>query len=123
MASHGEVADHEEELRSTLGPGRHFGEWWGAGIQRRYGLDEKRWSLFNTHRWSSSPVGCCHVVPVLYSGVFSFQAVQLALATLTAHGSQAAPEFMNPEGIVVYLEGARTLLKKTFDDSHKEAKP
>src|SRR5687768_16084610 len=30
-----------------LGPGFHYGEWWGAGIQRRYGLTEKRFSLFN----------------------------------------------------------------------------
>jgi hypothetical protein len=35
----------------TLGPGRHFGEWWGSGIQRKYGLTEKRFSLFNTSRW------------------------------------------------------------------------
>lgn len=34
-----------------LGPGRHFGEWWGAGIQRRYNISEKRFSLFNVGRW------------------------------------------------------------------------
>jgi hypothetical protein len=32
----GWVDAHRDELL-TLGPGRHFGEWWGAGIQRRYG--------------------------------------------------------------------------------------
>ncbi|MCJ7726507.1 MAG: hypothetical protein MUP76_09000, partial [Acidimicrobiia bacterium] len=31
------VKDHEEELRTGLGAGLHFGEWWGQGIQRRYG--------------------------------------------------------------------------------------
>jgi hypothetical protein len=40
------VRDNAEEL-ATLGPGNHFGEWWGAGIQRRYGLTDKRFSLFN----------------------------------------------------------------------------
>lgn len=45
------VSQNREELLK-LGPGRHFGEWWGAGIQRRYGLTEKRFSLFNTHRWA-----------------------------------------------------------------------
>jgi hypothetical protein len=45
------VAEHEEELRA-LGPGSHYGEWWGSGIQRRYGLDEKRFSLFNVGRWT-----------------------------------------------------------------------
>ena len=34
-----------------FGPGKHFGEWYGAGIQRRYGLDHKRFALFNTGRW------------------------------------------------------------------------
>ena len=34
-----------------LVPGRHFGEWWGSGIQRGYGLDEKTFSLFNAYRW------------------------------------------------------------------------
>ncbi len=32
--------DNKQELLK-LGPGSHFGEWWGAGVQRRYGLAEK----------------------------------------------------------------------------------
>ena len=34
--------EHKEEL-FKLGIGHHFGEWWGSGIQRGYGLTEKRW--------------------------------------------------------------------------------
>lgn len=37
-----------------LGPGFHYGEWWGAGIQRRYDLSEKRFSLFNVGRWNDA---------------------------------------------------------------------
>lgn len=48
------VKAHEDELRNGLGVGSHFGEWWGAGIQRRYGLAEKRFSLFNVARWGES---------------------------------------------------------------------
>src|SRR4051812_31897860 len=44
------VDENKAELMK-LGPGRHYGEWWGAGIQRRYGLKEKRFSLFNVSRW------------------------------------------------------------------------
>src|SRR4051812_22881421 len=44
------VQANVEEL-ITLGPGRHFGEWWGKGIQRGYGLAEKKFSLFNVGRW------------------------------------------------------------------------
>src|SRR5438105_3732245 len=44
------ATEHKEDLLK-LGPGRHFGEWWGCGIQRGYGLKEKRFSLFNVMRW------------------------------------------------------------------------
>ena len=55
-----------EENRTELlrlGHGRHFGEWWGQGIQRKYGLSEKRFSLFNVSRWADDRPKCCHVVP------------------------------------------------------------
>lgn len=99
-----------------LGPGRHFGEWWGAGIQRRYDLTEKRFSLFNTHKWSDAAARpeCCNVVPVLYQGLFSQQAVDDALAMLAAEGSKAAPGFMNPEGIIIYHHAAGLYFKKTL---------
>ncbi len=42
-----------------LGPGMHFGEWWGSGIQRRYGLADKRFSLFNVARWGDSQEVSC----------------------------------------------------------------
>lgn len=46
------VYDNAQEL-VKLGPGTHYGEWWGQGIQRGYGLTEKRFSLFNVGRWRS----------------------------------------------------------------------
>lgn len=42
------------ELVAFLGPGRHFGEWWGAGVQRRYGVPNKRFSLFNVARYGAA---------------------------------------------------------------------
>ena len=46
------VKANAEALVRILGPGRHFGEWWGSGIQRGYGLlkGERRFSLFNVTR-------------------------------------------------------------------------
>lgn len=110
-----------------LGPGRHFGEWWGSGIQRRYGLtgDDKRFSLFNTGRWSANPdrPTCCGVVPLLYQGIFTDTAVEDALALLAANGSVAAPGFMDPEGVVVFHSASRTLFKKTIkNDSEPKSK-
>lgn len=117
------VAEHADELRTGLGPGRHFGEWWGSGIQRRYGLNEKRFSLFNAGRWSSERPACCHIVPVLFAGIFTTDVVETALQDLRTNGSRAAPGFMDPEGVVVYVAASKTLFKKTLKgDEHKGAK-
>lgn len=107
------VAEHVDELRE-LGPGMHYGEWWGQGIQRRYGLDEKRFSLFNVKRWfAQKPPACCHVVPVLYTGPMT--GVDEMLLALTAGGSVAAPGWMSPEGIVVYHAASGHLYKVLCD--------
>ncbi len=106
-----------------LGPGHHFGEWWGQGIQRRYELTEKRFSLFNTNRWGPlSPdtyrcveVACCHVVPVLYVGVLSLDAINDCIEQLRSLGSKAAPSFMKPEGVVVFHTASSHMYKKTVE--------
>jgi hypothetical protein len=113
------VVEHEEELRK-LGPGRHFGEWWGSGIQRRYGLSEKRFSLFNVHRWGVERPACCHVVPLLYQGEFGEPEIMICLDLLRVEGSQAAPGFMKPEGIIVFHVAAQIGFKKTLE---KDSEP
>lgn len=114
--------DNKEELLK-LGPGKHFGEWWGQGIQRKYGLNEKRFSLFNTSRWNDPSVrpSCCHVVPVLYTGLFDTNFINSTLVMLKVVGSAAAPGFMNPEGIVIYHSQGNVYFKKTIskDEEYK----
>jgi hypothetical protein len=115
---------HKDELITGLGPGRHYGEWWGSGIQRGYGLKngEKRFSLFNTGRWNLSNVpACCSVVPEICTGLFDSLVVKSAIDGLIRNGSIAAPGFMNPEGVVVYHTAARLLFKVTCvkDESPK----
>ena len=126
--------DHQAELMQ-LGPGRHFGEWWGQGIQRNYGLKEKRFSLFNVTRWclhGETPnviptldprvtkvqevlPACVGLVPVLFEGPFDLLSVDALMRDLGSVGSVAAPGFMKPEGIVIYHTAAKVGLKKTFD--------
>jgi hypothetical protein len=110
------VAEHREELLK-LGPGRHFGEWWGCGIQRGYGLSEKRFSLFNVGRWGEkeTPPACCSVVPLLGVGAQG-DVLDKALEELRRHGSRAAPGFMRPEGVVVFHTASHTLHKVTLDN-------
>jgi hypothetical protein len=125
---------NKEELM-TLGVGQHFGEWWGQGIQRKYGMTEKRFSLFNVSRWclagktpqripNADPrierfqdvlPACVGLVPLLYRGVFDTHSCDYALTMLTDCGSKAAPGFMNPEGIVCYHVAAGIGFKKTIE--------
>jgi hypothetical protein len=105
------VADNEALLR-RLGPGRHNGEWWGVGIGRGYGLTERRWSLFQAHRWEEAQLRemglpeNVRVVPILARGepvVGQPSPVEVAVGILTAAGSQAAPGYMKPEGVIVSI--------------------
>ncbi len=112
--------ENKDELLK-LGVGSHFGEWWGQGIQRKYGLSEKRFSLFNVGRWNeeNKPL-CCHVVPTLYKGDFCTVAINQVMYELSGfNGSAAAPGFMNPEGVVIYHKQANVLFKKTFEHDDK----
>lgn len=112
------VAENAVEL-SKLGPGSHYGEWFGRGIQRGYGLDDRRFALFNVGRWFDprSPLGeepptdkaqpcpeVVTVVPVLWTGNANQlnAAVALALSFFDALGSVAVPGYRNPEGLMVY---------------------
>ncbi len=129
------VREHARELAVGLGEGVHFGEWWGSGIQRRYGLDHKRFSLFNTARWPS-PIAnggynddgtrrpdCCHTVPVLAElETFDTAAIKAQLLKLDSFGSYAAPGFMDPEGVVAFHKAGNLLFKVTIknDDKGKE---
>lgn len=106
--------DNKSELMQ-LGHGRHFGEWWGRGIQRGYDMPERYFSLFNVSRWGDSRPSCCYVVPSLYQGMFSQEAIDDSLEYLRITGSRASGGFMKPEGIVVYHCAARIGFKKTLE--------
>jgi hypothetical protein len=125
--------DNAESLADILGPGRHFGEWWGSGIQRGYGLPqgEKRFSLFNVNRYEKAlstyyenngqvwaaliKTGQLNTVPVLYRGPFDLDEVRNILGELQLRGSLAVPGFMNPEGVVVFHEAAGQIFKATIE--------
>ncbi len=79
-------------------------------------MKEKRFSLFNTSRWSDDTVrpACCHVVPVLYIGNFYTFAIEDILECLEFGGSVAAPGFMQPEGVVIYHTAGNVYFKKTI---------
>jgi hypothetical protein len=111
--------EHKEELLQ-LGPGHHYGEWWGQGIQRGYDLTEKRFSLFNVGRWENAVLPeCVSLVPVLYRGPFETYECNIELDLLIVYGSKAAPGFMDPEGIVVFHTASGMLFKQTIKNDEK----
>jgi hypothetical protein len=117
-----------------------------SGIQRKYDLKEKRFSLFNTFKWAKKQKlnqlqldildqrpeweqtlkekqqwcpDCCEVVPVLYEGLFDTQKIKEVLEDLKSHGSYAVEGFMNPEGIIVNHLASRKLFKVTCENDEK----
>jgi len=118
----GWVQANAAQLVEFLGEGTHFGEWWGSGIQRGYGLTkgEKHFSLFNTHRFhdiqavSDDLVRC---VPILYTGPLEQKLITGALEHLQTYGSVAAPAFPKPEGICIYHTASRLVQKVTLDNN------
>ena len=131
------VAENASELVG-LGPGRHYGEWWGQGIQRGYELDHRRFSLFNVNRWEQTRVmtpvpefpdstpllprapSCCHVVPILSEGtILDSLHVSTVLRKLDAFGSVAAPDYDYPEGVVIHHTAANILFKVTIDNDEQ----
>lgn len=131
----------------ALGQGTHYGEWWGSGIQRGYGLQpgDKRFSLFNVGRWIATPNGVYDkgnpdpdkkpivapglgVVPTLHYGAMRDNSgqcqIEQHMRRLAFAGSQAAPGFKGegkagPEGVMVYFEALKTYSKVPFDPAPK----
>lgn len=114
------VEGNKNALVAELGPGIHFGEWWGPGInKRKYPVKEKRFSLFNVSKWKDVSLTTCLVVPVLYEGPFDTGAVDAVMQALRVNGSLACPGFMNPEGVVIFHKASGYLYKKTFEADHE----
>jgi hypothetical protein len=99
------VRGHKEELL-RLGAGYHYGEWWGSGIQRGYGLKERRFSMFNI--WHKDIPECVSKVPVVERNL------EKSLARIKEVGSIAAPGFMVPEGLVMSATQNRGTLYKVI---------
>ncbi len=118
---------HAAQLAETLGPGIHFGEWWGYKICRGYGLGpgDRRFSLFNTMRWSfidGTQVPSLYISPVLWEGDLGqgWGTIVEEMDKLLAGGSVAAPGYRHPEGVILYHHGADTMMQHTFPNNSRK---
>jgi hypothetical protein len=115
------VSENETALVEALGEGRHFGEWYGLGINAGYGLNDRRFVLFDTYRYASVELPAnVQLVPILYSGPYSASILEAVFETLREKGSTLVPGYMKPEGFVVRWDRTGVLMKRTFESEDTE---
>lgn len=115
------VEDNAVALAEVLGAGRHFGEWWGGGIARNYGLEksDKRFSLFHVDKYGSrdlARVPGLGTVPVLSRYTMDSDVISNTIADLRENGSKAVPGFMNPEGVIVWHSASKNVYKVLLEN-------
>ena len=126
------VETNKEELMK-LGPGYHYGEWWGNGIQRTYNMKKKVFSLFNVGLWNdTNKPECCDVVPTIYSGVLTpeiYEDIWAMVHDPESHQDFVSPaalkygiEFDKPEGCMMFLTKARLYFKLPIEKGSKDGK-
>lgn len=117
------VDENAEDLK-RLGPGYHYGEWWGQGIQRKYSMPRKVFSLFNVHKWSDASLRppCCDVVPTLYAGEINPEIIHRFSKPLniSAAAQKYNIEFDKPEGVILYFTKGSVYFKAPNEKGKKE---
>jgi hypothetical protein len=114
----GWVHENAFALIEKLGPGRHYGEWFGKGIQRGYGLTEKHFALFNVDKWNDVELpDRVTTVPILWRGNAQGlgPAVHHSLSILRHRGSYVAP-MEEAEGLCIYHSASRQIYKVLLEN-------
>lgn len=122
--------DQNKELLLRLGPGRHFGEWYGEGIGRTYQLMCRNFALFDRQRFTPEELALrgldvigVQCVPILATCSIADLAGTMAYAELKlkANGSVLVPGYMRPEGFVAQIHGGPNF-KVVFDNAQGQPK-
>ena len=99
-------------------PFRIYGEWFGRGIQRDYGLKDKffmPFSYFYAEKLIEYQVPNIITPNVMYTGKFSMEVVNTCMQQLKLNGSGLVKDYKQPEGIVIFFPKYNFRLKETFD--------
>lgn len=118
------VRGNEQEIIAFFGHGRHYGEWFGCGIQRGYGMRERCFAPFNTGLFPEDRVDWIDGVvptPVLWQGMLCdlSAGVEESMDILANEGSQTKPGFAwTAEGCMIWSR-ATGYLKVPFEGAHK----
>ena len=108
-------------------PLRIYGEWFGCGIQRGYGLKDKffmPFSSFYGEKLIEYQVPNVITPNIMYTGKFSMEVVGTCMQQLKLNGSGVVKDYKQPEGIVIFFPKYNFRLKETFDGAKwKDALP
>lgn len=101
-----------------------YGEWFGKGIQRGYGLDEKYFmpfSSFYAEHMIKAGIPNIMMPNIMYTGKFSLEVVDNCMNRLTSGGFHTLiTNYDYPEGVVIYFPKYNFRLKQTFEGSKWE---
>lgn len=108
-----------------LGPGYHFGEWMGLGIQRGYGLPDRRFLLFDFARHEKLQAEAGWTIPVgavpflgMAHGEFLNEKAQETVTLLRGKGS-FINDFPKAEGIVIRHTQSNARFKILLDGDNQ----
>ena len=113
------VKENTSELQK-LPAGIHYGEWYGRGINRNYGLKERKFMLFDRKKYQDLPSlpECVELETLLTPELsiwFLGRTCCEELDDLKENGSRHVPGFMKPEGIIVRFKSMGQVMKVILD--------
>lgn len=113
-----DIITKEPESSDESYPLRIYGEWFGCGIQRGYGLKDKffmPFSFFYGEKLIEYQVPNVITPNIMYTGKFSMEVVNTCMQQLKLNGSGVVKDYKQPEGIVIFFPKYNFRLKETFN--------
>lgn len=116
------VKENEEKLLN-LPEGFHYGEWYGRGINRNYGLKDRRFMLFNLERYVNlfneldlpTALEPETVIAFLTGDEDLHDQLKCIRESLQENGSLHVPGFMKTEGIILRFRLSAKVYKEVWD--------
>ena len=106
------------EEHSDLCDIKIYGEWFGKGIQRGYGLENKYFMPFNKYYAAFLQQGSIPniIEPYIFCECkYNIQESLDAMSLLRANGSYLIPGYDNPEGIIINFRDLDIRFKETIN--------
>lgn len=115
------VKENEEKLLN-LPEGLHYGEWYGKGINRNYGMKDRKLMLFNRSRYQNileegdfpTELELETVISLVSVSELPEEALRIK-ARVDKEGSYHVPGFMKTEGVIFRFQLSAKVYKEVWD--------